>query len=404
MNIQKVTFKNQEDKNLSGRLALPVDRRPHNFVIFAHCFTCGKNLSALKNMSNALTAKGFGVLRFDFTGLGESDGEFSNTNISANVSDLIAAAKFLEEHHSAPSLLIGHSFGGAAIIFAAEKIPSVHAVATIASPASLDHITHLFKNDLANIEQDGLAEVHIGGRNFTIKKQFLDDIATKSLKPTLKNLRKPILILHSPQDQIVGIHNAEELYVNAFHPKSFISLDGADHLLSKKEDSMYAGSLIASWAKRYLQAAEKDLLQTEEDVVASLDDEDNFTTQMKVGSHYMTADEPIDFGGNNYGPSPYELISAGLSACTAMTLQMYAKRKNWPLKNVKVHTSYGKIHAEDCANCETENSKIDTFTRQIKINGQLDEKQIGRLLEIADKCPVHKTLHNEATILTNRID
>lgn len=400
MNLQKITFQNKEGETLVGRLEMPADRHPHNYAIFAHCFTCNKNLLAVKNISRALTASGFAVLRFDFTGLGESEGDFEDTNFSGNVSDLVAAARFLEQYYEAPTLLVGHSLGGAAVIFAAAKIASICAVATIGAPSNPIHVKHLFKSTIPEIEASGKAVVNLSGRDFTIKKQFLDDLDTNSLMTIVKELRKPILILHSPQDDTVGIKNAEEIYVAAHHPKSFVSLDGADHLLTRKEDSQYVGALIAGWSKRYVSLTKNKVLTTKHQVVASLDASDGFTTAMKVGNHFMTADEPVAFGGNDYGPSPYELVSAGLSACTVMTLQMYAKRKNWALENVQVHTSYDKSHAKDCEACETDSAKLDTFYREIKISGALDEKQKLRLLQIADKCPVHKTLHSNVQVIT----
>jgi len=400
MNTQKIGFKNSKGETLIGKLALPANRQPHNFVLFAHCFTCNKNFSAIRNISRALTSQGFGVLRFDFTGLGESEGEFAESNFSGNVEDLVDAAQYLKEHHSSPTLLIGHSLGGAAAILASQHISSVRAVATIASPSSPEHVKHIFKDNLETIKDKGLAEVNIGGRSFTIKQQFIKDLKSNDFLDGLKSLGKALLILHSPQDTIVEIKNAEEIYVAAYHPKSFVSLDGADHLLSNSEDAIYAGEIIGSWSKRYLELPKNPSLETSHQVVASLDAEEGFTTQMKVGNHYLTADEPTSYGGQDFGPSPYELVSAGLSACTAMTIQMYAKRKKWDLENVEVHTSYSKTHASDCENCESPKTKIDTFQRSIKLTGSLDETQISKILEIADKCPVHKTLHNTIEITT----
>ncbi len=404
MSLQKIRFQNKEGQTLVGRLEMPVDQHPHNFVIFAHCFTCTKNLLAVKNIGKAMTSNGFAVLRFDFTGLGESDGDFADTNFSGNVSDLIAAADHLEANFSAPTLIIGHSLGGAAALFAAAEIASIKAVATIGAPSNPVHVQHLFKSSLSEIEESGKATVNLSGRDFTIKKQFLDDLENKSLPTIVKNMRKPLLILHSPQDDTVGIKNAEEIYVAAHHPKSFVSLDGADHLLMRKEDSQYVGKVIAGWSQRYVSVPKNDSLKTKHQVVASLGFEDGFTTNMKVGNHFMIADEPKDFGGNDYGPSPYELVSAGLSACTAMTIQMYTKRKNWKVDLVEVHTSYAKSHAEDCENCETDRAKIDTFHREVTLIGDLDEKQKARILQIADKCPVHKTLHSETQVITKLVD
>lgn len=389
----KVNFTNNQGQQLVGKVNLPVDQKPHNFVIFAHCFTCTKNLIAIRNISNALTNYGFGVLRFDFAGLGESEGDFAETNFSGNIEDLIAAADFLKENYTAPSLLIGHSLGGAAVLFAASKIESIKAVSTIAAPSDPMHVKKLLQDSVEEISKKGHATVLLSGRPFTIKKQFLDDLENKSLMDVVANLRKPLLVLHSPQDTLVKINNAEEIYKAAFHPKSFISLDQADHLLSKKEDSLYVGEVIGGWASRYVDIPEAAKLSTQDEVVASLSHEDNFLTQMKVGSHYMLADEPISAGGNNFGPNPYELVTAGLSACTSMTLHMYAKRKKWDLQKVNVHISHTKEEVED-------GLKQDVFTRHIEMQGELDEKQRKRLIEIANKCPVHKTLHQGSKVVT----
>ncbi|WP_299252485.1 bifunctional alpha/beta hydrolase/OsmC family protein [uncultured Lacinutrix sp.] len=400
MNIQKINFTNAEGQQLVGRLELPINQHPHNFAIFAHCFTCNKNLSAVKNITRELTSNGFGVLRFDFTGLGESEGDFENTNFSGNVDDLISASNYLKENYTAPTLLIGHSLGGAAVIFAASNIDSVKAVATIGAPSNPKHVEHLIQSSVEEIKTNGIANVNIGGRPFTIKKQFLDDIETKSLPDVAKNLRKALLVMHSPQDTTVGIANAEEIYIAARHPKSFVSLDGADHLLMRKEDSIYVGSVIASWAKRYISVPKTNTVSTTHQAVASLDAEDGFTTQMTVGNHTMMADEPTSYGGNDFGPSPYELVSAGLSACTAMTVQMYVKRKGWDLQNIEVHTSHTKVAKQAIENGEQKEIKVDTFNREIKLKGNLDEKQIQRILQIADKCPVHKTLHSDIDVVT----
>ncbi len=399
----KVTFQNKEGETLSGRLEFPADQHPHNFAIFAHCFTCTKNLGAVRNISRALTAHGFAVLRFDFTGLGESDGDFADTNFSGNVSDLAAGSVFLEKNYQAPTLLVGHSLGGAAAIFAAADLDNIKAVATVGAPSNPVHVKHLFKSELEEINSTGMAKVNLGGRDFTIKKQFVDDLQSKSLPEVAATLRKPLLIMHSPQDTTVEIKNAEEIYLAARHPKSFVSLDGADHLLNRKQDSLYVGKVIGGWASRYLHIPEEDTLSSDHQVVASLDGDEGFSTKMKVGNHYMLSDEPLDVGGNDYGPSPYEFVSAGLSACTAMTIQMYVRRKGWDLKNVEVHTSYGKKHIEDSEHSENPAARIDTFDREIKLDGDLDEKQIQRILEIADKCPVHKTLHSEVKVNTQLI-
>lgn len=400
MGYKKVTFKNKNNEELYGKLELPANQQPHNYVIFAHCFTGSKDFLASVDITRALSAEGYGVLRFDFTGLGESEGEFSETTFSHNIDDLVAAANFLSEIYLAPTLLIGHSFGGIAAIYASSKIKSIRAVATISSPSDPAHVKHLFKSNLQEIRASGKAIVNVGGRDFTIKKSFLDDLNKEKYDDFLQELKKPILIMHSPQDSIVNIKNAEELYVAAKHPKSFVSLDGANHLLTEEKDATYAGKICATWAKRYLKSEDVEDLKSKHQVMASLEQSDGFTTKMKLGNHYVTADEPKNFGGKDFGPNPYELVSAGLSACTAMTLQMYAKRKKWDLEKVEVHTNYHKEHAPDCEKCEDKNTKIDTFDRGIKLQGKLDEKQKERLLQIAEKCPVHKTLASQARINT----
>ncbi len=400
MNIHKVSFTNKDEEQLAGRLELPLDQEPHNFAIFAHCFTCTKNLTAVKNVGRALTEAGFGVLRFDFTGLGESEGDFENTNFSGNVEDLFEAAIFLEKYYRAPTLLIGHSLGGAAAIFAASKIKSIKAVAVINSPSHPSHVMHLLKNSELEINKNGKAKVNLGGIDFTIKKQFLDDLENKSLIDVVSSFGKALLILHSPQDSMVGIKNAEEIYKAAHHPKSFVSLDGVDHLLSKKEDSHYVGEVIAGWASRYVEIPVQKEIKSKSKVAASLNVDDKFTTHLKLGDHYFIADEPKDFGGSNFGPSPYEFLSAGLAACTVMTIQMYAKRKKWEVENVTCHINYSKDHAVDCEHCEEDSAKIDTFTREIKLKGNLTDEQKKKLLEIADKCPVHKTLHTKTQVIT----
>ena len=404
MNIQKVTFQNKNNEELAGRLELPKNQKPHNIAVFAHCFTCTKNLTAIRNIGRQLTNAGFGVLRFDFTGLGESEGDFENTNFSGNVDDLVEAAEFLEQHYSAPTLLIGHSLGGAAVIFAADRIPSIKAVAVINSPSHPSHLMHLLKSSAAEINEQGKAKVNLGGVDFTIKKQFLDDLKNKPLAEMVKNFGKALLILHSPQDNTVGISNAEEIYKAAQHPKSFVSLDGADHLLTRKTDSEYVGSVIASWAARYVDIPEIKNMKNNSNIAASLDAEDNFTTHLKLGKHFLVADEPTSFGGNDFGPSPYEYVSGGLASCTAMTIQMYAKRKKWNLTNVTVTVDHQKEHASDCINCEDSSSKIDVFNIDITLVGELDNDQRKRLMEIGAKCPVHKTLDSEIQISMNLLE
>lgn len=404
MSIQNISFKNRNGEQLAGRLELPLDQKAHNFAILAHCFTCTKNLTAIVNLSQALMRDGFGVLSFDFTGLGQSEGDFENTNFSGNVEDLVEAANFLKQNYNAPSLIIGHSLGGTAALLAADRISSIKAVAVIGAPSDPAHVMHLLKDSESEIIKKGKATVHLEGRDFTIKKQFIDDLKSNSLSEVLKTFRKALLILHSPQDKTVDIKNAEDIFVAAHHPKSFISLDGADHLLSNKTDSHYVGRVIADWATRYVPVPILQPVDTKSKVAASLGGDEKFSTDLKLGNHSLIADEPTSVGGNDYGPSPYDYIAGGLAACTAMTIQMYARRKKWEVENVTVHISYSRTHAVDCESCEDEHAKIDTFSVDINLEGSLSEEQTNRLLEIAEKCPVHKTLTSKIRIITKILD
>lgn len=392
---------------LAARLDLPASP-PLAFALFAHCFTCSKDTLAASRISAALTGRGFGVLRFDFTGLGSSEGDFANTNFSSNVADLVAAAAWLRDHHQAPKILIGHSLGGAAVLAAAAQVPEAVAIATIGAPFDPAHLRHLLQSATAEIEATGEAEVTLAGRKFRIRKQFLDDIASHNSRGYIAALRRALLIFHSPRDATVDIENAAHIYAAAKHPKSFVSLDNADHLLTHKEDAVYVASVLAAWASRYLgaftlQSGTADSVESGT-VVVTETREGKFTQEIRVGAHVMRADEPAAAGGNDSGPSPYDLLLAGLGACTSMTIRMYSDLRQLPLERVSVKLKHDKVHAQDCAECETREGKIDRIEREIELTGALDEAQRARLLEIANKCPVHRTLHSEVWIATRLKD
>ena len=400
---EKLTFQGAGGETLAARLDAPAGE-PRAFALFAHCFTCTKDIFAAQRIAGALAEAGVAVLRFDFTGLGHSQGEFANTNFSSNVADLVKAADFLRATRAAPKLLIGHSLGGAAVLAAAARLPEAAAVATIGAPADPAHLAHLFRDAVPEIEAKGEAEVQLAGRTFRVKKQFLDDISGHNLEAAIGALRKALIVFHAPRDAIVGIENAGRIFTAAKHPKSFVSLDDADHLLSRKADAVYVAEVLAAWAGRYLDgdadAARPAPTAAPGTVVAREAGTGRFAQEIAAGRHVLRADEPAEFGGGDSGPGPYDLLLAALGACTSMTLRMYAERKGLPLTRVAVTLAHGKIHAEDCADCETRDGRVDQINRRLTLEGDLDEAQRERLLAIADKCPVHKTLNAEVKIRT----
>jgi uncharacterized OsmC-like protein/alpha-beta hydrolase superfamily lysophospholipase len=405
-NSEKITFPNAQGQQLAARLDSPPGRA-RAFALFAHCFTCSKDVFAASRISRALAERGFAVLRFDFTGLGASEGEFANTSFSSNMHDLVAAADYLREHHEAPRLLIGHSLGGAAVLAAAERIPEAVAVATIGAPADPGHVAHLLADARAEIEARGEAEVVLGGRAFRVQKQFLEDIAGQRLSDQVSRLKRALLIFHAPRDEVVGIDNAGAIFQAARHPKSFVSLDDADHLLTRREDAVYVAEVLAAWASRYLPPVAEiapRLKTADGEVVVAETGEGRFAQIIQAGRHTLHADEPEGVGGDDTGPGPYDLVLAGLGACTSMTLRMYAERKGLPLESVLVRLRHDKVHAKDCADCETRDGKIDEITRELTVTGDLDDEQRQRLLEIADKCPVHRTLTSEIKIRTRLVE
>jgi len=401
---QKLNFPGSSGEALAARLDLPADK-PRAFALFAHCFTCSKDIFAAARISEALVERGFAVLRFDFTGLGASEGEFANTNFSSNVEDLKQAADYLRQEHSAPEILIGHSLGGAAVLAVAADVPEAKAIATIGAPSDAEHVVHNFGVKIDEIEKEGEAAVKLAGREFTIRKQFLDDLKSQAVQKRISKMRKALIVFHAPRDAVVGIENAASIFTAAKHPKSFISLDDADHLLSRRSDAVYVADVLSAWASRFIAEPENVSVLSypgPSDQVSVVETRrGKFQAEIVSGNHRFLADEPVSYGGMDSGPSPYDLMSAGLGACTSMTLRMYAERKELDLDRVTVHVRHNKIHAEDCADCgEGREGKIDRFERELVLEGNLDGEMRSRLKEIADKCPVHKTLESEAVVIT----
>ena len=398
---RKFEFKGSGGVTLAGRLDEPVIGLPKAYAVFAHCFSCSKDLAASRNVSARLASEGFGVLRFDFTGLGHSQGEFANSHFQANVHDLLAAIDAMDDAQMAPSLLIGHSLGGAAVLQAAHLRAGISAVATIGAPYDPEHAIERLEGDIAAIRLNGVGDVNIAGRTFQITSSFLDGMKPEVLDKRLSKLRASLLVMHSPLDNTVAVDNASQIFLKAQHPKSFVGLGTADHLLSRQPDAEHVGDVIASWARRYVDWQDEDVTVGEGQVMVASTGLGRFQQRITTADHSLTADEPKSMGGLDSGPSPYDYLLSALGACTNMTLQMYAARKQWPLEGVSVALQHAKIHATDCADCETGVGQIDEIHRVIHIEGaQLDSDQRARLVEIADKCPVHRTLHNEVKIRT----
>lgn len=403
--MEKIEFEGSQNVNLAARLDHP-SGKIKAYALFAHCFTCGKDIAAASRIAKALTNEGIAVLRFDFTGLGKSEGEFANTNFTSNVEDLVKAADYMRENLQAPAILIGHSLGGAAVLAAAHYIPESKAVVTIGAPANADHVAHHFGDKEAEIMEKGEAEVSLAGRPFRIRKQFLEDIKSQSLESAISDLDRALLVMHAPLDDVVRIDNAAQIFKAAKHPKSFVTLDDADHLISRKEDAAYAARVITAWVSRYIDADSDDdetPKPEEGTVLVRSTGQGKFQQKVISGSHELLADEPESYGGNGTGPTPYDFLKMALGACKSMTLCMYADRKNLPLEGVEVYVAHDKIHAEDCVDCEDKNSKVDQFSCEIVIKGdELTDENRNRLIEIADMCPVHKTMTGKAEVITRK--
>jgi putative redox protein len=400
MGTRRVEFEGAFGDRLAARLELP-EGQHRACALFAHCFTCSKDLKAVVRVSRALAERGFAVLRFDFTGLGESEGDFADTNFSSNLEDLEAAAEFARREFGGPELLIGHSLGGAAVLAAAARLEGVRAVATIGAPSDTEHVRQTLLSQAPELDSSSdEAEVLLAGRSFTVRRQLLEDLGEHRLAPAIGKLGKPLLILHSPSDEVVGIDHARRIYEAARHPKSFVSLDGADHLLLRDErDSHFVADLLAAWASRYVDLPETEVAESGDAQVVVRGGPTGFTNSVELGRHQLVADEPKSVGGADLGPNPYDLLLAALGACKSMTLRMYANRKGWPLEGIEVRLDHSKIHAADCEECETEKGRLDRIETAIRVEGPLDEEQRARLVEISERCPVHRTLQSEVQIV-----
>lgn len=403
MRSEPLTFPGAGGHELSGRLERPTGRIVA-YALFAHCFTCGKASHAATRISRALAARGVAVLRFDFTGLGGSDGDFANTGFSSNVDDLVAAANHLRSAGAAPALLIGHSLGGAAVLAAAHRIPETTAVATLNAPCDTEHLAGSLLRAAPDLATADRAEAVLGGRTFTIRRELLEDLQGQNQRARIEGLRRALLVMHAPTDEVVGVENAGRIFEAARHPKSFVSLADADHFVSREPDAEYAAAVIAAWASRYLPPlAAEPPADTEGEVLVEETGRGKFQQRIVIDGYEMTADEPRAMGGLASGPTPYDLLAASLGACKSMTMRLYADQKGWPLQQARVRVTHAKVHAADSDDGRPA-GKVDRLACEIELTGDLTDEQRKRVLEIAEKCPVHRTLTSEVQILTRTVD
>ncbi|MBD60174.1 MAG: hydrolase [Citromicrobium sp.] len=404
MPTEKLSIRTPAGHDLAGSLELPTGL-VRGAALFAHCFTCTKQSKAAVEVTRALAEQGIACLRFDFTGLGGSGGDFGRAGFASDVEDLVASANHLCDRFGSQILLIGHSLGGAAVLAAADMIgrDRIAAIATIGAPADVPHVLGNIEGDLEAIERDGEGEVTIAGRAFHLSREFLDKTRAIDLPQEVGRLKLPILIAHSPTDEVVGVDNASTLFTAALHPKSFVSLAGADHLLTRAEDAHFIADVIAAWGARYLPMKE-DWPMPEDGVVVCTGN-GKFGTEVHTASHRFVADEPRSYGGDDTGPTPYDLLLAALGTCTAMTMKMYADRKGLPFEGARIALTHERGHAQDCDHCEEQDAQIQALNRVITLLGDgLTAEQRDKLMEIADKCPVHRTLEGHLHIHTERGD
>ncbi len=405
MTSMRVEFSGAEQTALAGVLELPEHGAPQAYAVFAHCFTCGKNSIAASRISRALAAQGIAALRFDFTGLGDSAGEFGNAGFVSNVADLVAAAHWMRANHGAPSLLVGHSLGGTAALIAAPKLEHIKAVCTIGAPASASHVLRHFAD--TQVQAQGNVQVTLGGRQFALKPSFIEELGRLTDTGVSRQLHRALLVMHAPHDEVVGIDQAHLLFTAALHPKSFVSLDDADHLITRAVDAAYVADTISTWARRYLPQADTAADGAPSDLREGdvwIGEHDHvYWREMLVGGHHIDADEPQEVGGGGRGPTPYDLLLMSLGACTSMTLRQYANRKGYALEDVQVRLRHERLHAKDCAECDGKEGKVERITRELFLRGPLSEEQRADLLRIADRCPVHRTLEGDPVIVTQLV-